>query len=46
MDGFDLMFEGLPPKNNIGTAAGHVGGNGNCADFTGEPQSMPRARVL
>ena len=33
-DGFDLMFE-VAAQDNIGTAAGHVGGNGNCADFTG-----------
>ena len=28
------MFE-VAAQDNIGTAAGHVGGNGNCADFTG-----------
>ena len=34
VDGFDLMFE-VTAQDNVGTAAGHVGGNGNCADFTG-----------
>ena len=34
VDGFDLMFE-VAAQDNIGTAASHVGGNGNRADFTG-----------
>ena len=44
-DGFNLMFE-VAAQDNIGTAAGHIGGNGNRADFTGLSHNQCLALVF